>query len=343
MPVKKPSANASRNFILGQKKFFLRKSHSFIFIRRVKDIVSYFKDYFKSHFSISSLVTAIVVCTFFTVWEYGYDFTEKHFDPYDNSITGILRYFLLYSFVVMLPLIAHKKFRGKWAQNPNIWVSFSSFFILLLLIYSLRSSWFDWREWLRSMSLELTYYKSAIQLMQASLLLIPSFIIWSFINKNYSLNLQGFKKSKLLPYFILLIAMIPLLLWAASDSDFLETYPQAKRILVGGEKITTNFSDFLIFELSYGLDFLATEYFFRGAMIIGLCRIIGPEIILPVSCFYLTIHFGKPLGETISSFFGGFILGVIAYRTESIWGGVVIHLGIAWMMEVAGGLGNDLF
>jgi hypothetical protein len=27
-------------------------------------------------------------------------------------------------------------------------------------------------------------------------------------------------------------------------------------------------------------------------------------------------------------------LGVIAYETKSIWGGIIVHLGIAWMMEV---------
>jgi hypothetical protein len=31
---------------------------------------------------------------------------------------------------------------------------------------------------------------------------------------------------------------------------------------------------------------------------------------------------------------GGYILGVVAYETKSIWGGVIVHLGIAWMMEV---------
>ena len=51
--------------------------------------------------------------------------------------------------------------------------------------------------------------------------------------------------------------------------------------------------------------------------------------------WYATIHFGRPLGETISSLFGGYILGVLALSTRSIWGGLFIHIGIAWLMEAA--------
>jgi hypothetical protein len=45
------------------------------------------------------------------------------------------------------------------------------------------------------------------------------------------------------------------------------------------------------------------------------------------------LHFGKPMGEAVSSIFGGFILGVIALYSRSILGGVIIHLGVAWLME----------
>jgi hypothetical protein len=59
-----------------------------------------------------------------------------------------------------------------------------------------------------------------------------------------------------------------------------------------------------------------------------------------MAAFYCTIHFGKPLGECISSYFGGMVLGVLAYRTRSILGGLIVHLGLAWMMELGGWLGH---
>ncbi len=48
---------------------------------------------------------------------------------------------------------------------------------------------------------------------------------------------------------------------------------------------------------------------------------------------YVFLHFGKPMGEAISSGFGGYILGIIALYSGNIWGGVFVHVGIAWLME----------
>jgi hypothetical protein len=93
------------------------------------------------------------------------------------------------------------------------------------------------------------------------------------------------------------------------------------------------------YELSYGLDFLSIELFFRGLLVIGLVRYAGEKAILPMAAFYCTIHFGKPLGECITSFAGGLVLGVLAYRTRSVLGGLIVHLGLAWMMELGGWVG----
>ena len=83
----------------------------------------------------------------------------------------------------------------------------------------------------------------------------------------------------------------------------------------------------------YGFDFFAVEFFFRGFLILAFAPYVGRYCILPVAVFYESIHFQKPLGECISSLFGGVLLGIITYETKSIWGGVVVHIGIAWMME----------
>ena len=62
---------------------------------------------------------------------------------------------------------------------------------------------------------------------------------------------------------------------------------------------------------------------------------LGKDIILPASALYCVYHFGKPMGEAISSFFGGTVVGIFAYRTKSIYGGILIHMGIAFLMELA--------
>jgi hypothetical protein len=39
--------------------------------------------------------------------------------------------------------------------------------------------------------------------------------------------------------------------------------------------------------------------------------------------------------ETVGSVFGGFALGVLAYKSRNIYGGIIVHLGVAWGMELA--------
>ena len=95
-----------------------------------------------------------------------------------------------------------------------------------------------------------------------------------------------------------------------------------------------------LYELSYGIDFVTIEFFFRGFLILAFARYAGKQAILPVAAFYCSIHFGKPLFECITSYFGGIILGAVVFNTRSIWGGLIVHLGIAWLMELAGYLGH---
>ena len=88
------------------------------------------------------------------------------------------------------------------------------------------------------------------------------------------------------------------------------------------------------FEISYAIDFIFIELFFRGFLILGLIKYLGKDAILPMIVFYTVIHFGKPIPETISSFFGGYILGVIAYSQKHIRIGIIFHLVLALGMEL---------
>jgi hypothetical protein len=140
------------------------------------------------------------------------------------------------------------------------------------------------------------------------------------------------------PYFFLLLLLVPLIALASTQPDFLRVYPKVKNIAFLNGYAYPLWPRKLLYELAYGLDFLSIELFFRGLLVIGLVRYAGTRAILPMAVFYCTIHFGKPLGECISSFFGGLILGVLAARTRSILGGLMVHLGLAWLMEIGGWL-----
>lgn len=170
-------------------------------------------------------------------------------------------------------------------------------------------------------------------------LMLPIFFIWLIKDK----NVQPFYGTKALsnvkPYLTMLMIMVPLIALASMQKDFLHMYPKAK---VLSEIPVNNFAGklrYIVFELCYGLDFVSIEFFFRGFLILSLLNICGMHCIIPVACFYCSIHLGKPMGEAVSSFFGGTLLGIIAYNTGSIWGGLIVHVGIAWMMEIGGWLG----
>ena len=87
-------------------------------------------------------------------------------------------------------------------------------------------------------------------------------------------------------------------------------------------------------ELVYLSDFIRVEALFRGALVIGLARFLGKDTIITMAALYCVLHFNKPLGETISSFFGGYLLGTIAYYQQNIVGGCIVHVGIAGLMDL---------
>lgn len=172
------------------------------------------------------------------------------------------------------------------------------------------------------------------------IMLILLTFIRRFINPDNSFYGLVPKKINWKPYFLMLLIMVPLIAAASTQHDFLAAYPKMKEVLPLPENAKPGWLYKLLFELSYGSDFISIEFFFRGFLVIGFMKWIGKDAILPMACFYCTIHFGKPLGECISSYFGGLLLGIVAYHTRSIYGGLMVHLGIAWLMEAGGYIGN---
>ena len=161
-------------------------------------------------------------------------------------------------------------------------------------------------------------------------------IIWNLFDKKQPFYGLTAKNLHWRPYFIMLAIMIPLIALASTQADFLAAYPKLHRILPLPESAAKSGWFYqMLFELSYGSDFFSIELFFRGFLILAFLRWAGKDAILPMACFYCTIHFGKPLGECISSWFGGIILGIVVANTRSLYGGLMIHLGIAWLMELA--------
>lgn len=166
---------------------------------------------------------------------------------------------------------------------------------------------------------------------------IPLFVMaWFFEKKreNFGINKNSID---LWPYWQILMVVFPMVVIASFESGFSNYYPIYRRYEITDTNNITNVPNWLLavwFELAYGADFFNVEFLFRGLLVIGVSQVIGKEAILPMVGAYCFLHFGKPIGECVSSVFGGYLLGVIAFYTRNIWGGVIVHVGLAWMMEI---------
>src|SRR5215469_18060163 len=60
----------------------------------------------------------------------------------------------------------------------------------------------------------------------------------------------------------------------------------------------------------------------------GNCRV--PVSVMP----YMMIHFTKPWPEALASIVAGLVLGSLAWKTKSIWGGVCVHCAVAITMDL---------
>jgi len=144
--------------------------------------------------------------------------------------------------------------------------------------------------------------------------------------RDYNLSLSGFWKHLWL-YAIMFALILPAVYIASRTHTFRETYPfyrLANRSLF----------DLWAWEGMYALQFLSLEFFFRGFLLQGLRRAFGAGAIFVMIVPYCMIHYGKPMPETLGAIGAGLILGTLAMRTRSIWGGVLIHVGVAWTMDL---------
>lgn len=264
-----------------------------------------------------------------------------HLNRYMDALDPVpeyLAHFLLYAVHTLFAYGLYSLF----LKDRSVWTQTGFWFMLLagFAIFALRACLWQHRsliEWLSGPERAVLNRYIYSDLFRILYVLIPVSFIWWFTDRK-QMPLYGFSAEhhKSGMYLILLLCMVPLIAGASMLSDFLDYYPRFRKLLPHGAGVR----DILQYELFYGMDFMSIELFFRGFMVIAFIRYAGVHAILPMAVFYMSIHYGKPMGEAISSFFGGSILGLIAYYSRSIYGGILVHVGIAWLMELGAFAGN---
>lgn len=246
-------------------------------------------------------------------------------------------YFLFYGisyYITLLPVYFSSK--KKFFKNRIFWIKSLSGLALLALDSSVPYL----REAVMMVfepGVQLWAYKVVVNLVSIVTVLLPLWIIYNQYDKDTNLYYGLYpKRFDTRPYFQMLLIMLPILIAASFMPSFLKQYPMYRtseaHVLLDVPEWVTVFA----YEFAYGFDFITVELLFRGFLVIGLAQILGRHAVLSMAVIYCFLHTGKPLGEAMSSIVGGYILGVIAYETKGIWGGVIVHVGIAWMMELIG-------
>ena len=144
--------------------------------------------------------------------------------------------------------------------------------------------------------------------------------------RDYYVTARGFFRH-LWIYGLMFVAFSPILIVASTADTFRETYPFYRMA-------NRSTFDLWAWESMYVVQFAALEFFFRGFLLEGLRRVLGANAIFVMIVPYCMIHYGKPVTETFGAIGAGLVLGTLAMRTRSIWGGVLIHVGVAMTMDI---------
>ncbi len=306
----------------------------------MKKFIQYIKDFHKEYFDIYLYVKVILFVTILLVFNYTLDFEDRYIDKFYGNYIRIPLFFLYHGIAfygVYFIIWLHDKKRVSFSKG--FWIKSA----LGLLILSIDRSIFpQFIKLVMPDTNPVTYrfmFKVLFNVYGIFTILMTMLIMKLVFDRKENYGIYGLRFTKVdyKAYFLMLLIMVPIVFAATMFPDFLDYYPTYKR--TGGAAFARfhkipEYVSMLIYETIYLFDFINTELFFRGFLVIGLSKLMGKNVILPMAAAYVVLHFGKPIGESISSFFGGYILGVIALYSKNIWGGVFVHGGIAFLMEL---------
>lgn len=155
--------------------------------------------------------------------------------------------------------------------------------------------------------------------------------VWRFAYPKDSIldmGLRGrgfFQHVKLYALFLTVVAGAMVIVARAPDfGSYYPFYRLASR----------SWKDLLLWEAMYFAQFFALELFFRGWLLGALKPRMGSAAIFVMAVPYCMIHFSKPYLEVSGAILAGIALGSLAMKTKSIYQGCLLHITIAFSMDM---------
>jgi hypothetical protein len=307
-------------------------------LHKIKDLFLEVYSFVKKDYDTITYLYTLVFCGICIYLNYTYNLYDTYLaSSYATgwSMLYFSLFYLLAYFLVSIPVLFIRK-QKEILKNPLYYLK-SVFFIVIFAAIVGNFSYQDLT--IESFSyLENHYLIRIISFFKANITTLPLLIIAKYLWDRKDKGLYGLTISNkhIAAYMSLFLLLLPFLVWISFTPDFMNAYPVYRYWWYDGIFGLENWQHTLVFESVYASFYVITELVLRGALVIGMASILGRHAILPMVAMYCVLHFGKPIGETISSIFGGYILGALAYQTRHIWGGVIIHIAIALTMEIMG-------
>jgi len=297
-----------------------------------QDFLAFFRQDYKFLPYCYTLVIIALSIVFVYTTDLGWAIGKAKLPTSSGIFNNILMFVVLY-FLVAVPVLI---FQGKYKE-----VSKPHFYLkgLIMVGVAAAAANFSWRDVLSLAHLssdERNFILKLLWRMDNLIWALPVLIVLRLFwdKKIHGLYGLGGGKHHIKAYLSLFVVILPILIAVSFTPDFLSYYPRGKYWQYDGLFGNPAWLNTTFFEIVYMSDFIMVELIFRGALVIGMGAAIGRSAVLPMIAVYVALHFGKPVLETISAIFGGYFLGTLAFQTKHIWGGVIIHMGIALAIEL---------
>ncbi len=305
----------------------------------MKKILQQLRSHLKMTGSPRLFILLFLIMAVSLAFNYALDFEDQYLDtlPPVGRWLGLMTFHIVPYLAICLVILPQTRENAWWRQT-GFWLRLFLGFGVLAADRALHI-----QDFLTELTAWDAYYLARVlgRLVSLATMVLPLAIIYLMFDRDQPNRFYGLvvKQFDPRPYLLLLGFAALAILIGGAFRDIQEHYP--RYLEVGGPRFTDRHDlpgwlNVLLYEAAYGVDFISVEMFFRGFLIFAFSRYLGPWVIYPMIATYCFLHFGKPLTESVSSLVGGYILGVIAINARTIWGGVMLHVGLAWLMELVG-------
>jgi hypothetical protein len=249
----------------------------------MKELINILKNHIKDDFHFSGYLYIFIFTGLALGFNYYLDFEHAYINQYFGEPEGILIYVLFYSFSyygAAIPFLLIKKQAYK-LKKIEFWVK-SFAFISILGIMAGFYYYRNFAELFKENPFERYYIiRLSVRIKHFIPYVIVLFIIKMIYDRNvaffYGLRFGGISYK---PFFILLILIIPLVVFASFLESFQDAYPQFPYWRFPEVFGLNKTKMMLIFESFYTVSFVSTELIFRGALVIAMISVLGKESVI---------------------------------------------------------------